>query len=67
MSQQQPRIPTETIKLTPMELLTRILGDLRLFSECVRLVSTDEKLLTPDGIVLRNRFLQICPNVPNLL
>jgi hypothetical protein len=93
--QQQPRTPTKTIKPTPMEHLTRILGDQRLveefmklcktniyeltpdakelldkirldpylFSECVRLVSTDESLLTPDGIVLRNRFLQICPNL----
>ena len=97
--QQQPRTPTETIKPTPMELLTRILGDPRLvegfmnlcktniherspddkkllaeiwldprlFSEYVRLVSIDERLLTPDKIVLRNRFLQICPNIPNLL
>jgi outer membrane protein OmpA-like peptidoglycan-associated protein len=97
--QQQPRTPTKTIKPTPMEHLTRILGDSRLvegfmnlfktnvheltpdakelldeiwldpylFSEYVRLVSTDESLLTPDGIVLRNRFLLICPNVPNLL
>jgi hypothetical protein len=99
MSQQQPRIPTETIKPTPMVLLIRILGDPRLvegfmnlfktnvhertpddkklldeilldprlFSECVRLVSIDESSLTHNEIVLRNRFLQICPNVPNLL
>jgi len=39
----------------------------RLFSEYVKLVSTDESLLTPNGIVLRNTFLKICPNIPNLL
>jgi hypothetical protein len=60
---------TNVHELTPdaKELLDKIWLDPRLFSEYVRLVSTDESLLTPDGIVLRNRFLQICPNIPNLL
>ena len=60
---------TNIHELTPdaKELLHKILHNPYLFSEYVSLVSTDESLLTPDGIVLRNRFLQICPNIPNLL
>ena len=60
---------TNIHELTPdaKKLLDDIWLDPRLFSECVRLVSTDESLLTADGIVLRNTFLEICPNIQNLL
>lgn len=56
-------------ELTPdaKKLLDGILGCPSLFSEYIRLVSTNESWLTPEGIVLRNTFLQICPNIPNLL
>ena len=68
---QQPPTPTKTIKpneLTPdaKKLLDDIWLDPRVFSECVRLVSTNESLLTAHGIVLRNTFLKICPNIREL-
>ncbi len=52
-------------ELTPdaKKLLDDIWLDPRVFSECVRLVSTNESLLTADGIVLRNTFLKIYPNI----
>lgn len=55
------------IPLNKEKLLDDICLDPRLFSEYVRLISTDESLLTHEGILLRNTFLQICPNIPNLL
>ena len=56
-------------ELTPdaKKLLDGILGCPSLFSDYIRLVLTDVSLLTPDGIVLRNTFLEICPNIPNLV
>ncbi len=49
----------------PVSTKSDVKQRLNITSEYVRLVSTDESLLTADEISLRNTFLKICPNIPN--
>lgn len=61
-------ISIDMSRISERELLLKIiLGNKDLISEFEILASADESLLTPEGILLRNTFLKICQNIPNLV